>query len=169
MRVRSKEHLLETINDTWRDLWSLIDEIDASQCELRTQNDGVESWSVKDIIAHLHGWHLLLLKWTKAKPDVEIEMPAEGFKWNQTAELNQLILEKWKGVAFRSVCRRLKLSHNRVVQFVSGLSETQLLNAGSFSWTKRLPISSYIAPNTTSHYKWAIKKIKRLQKKLSEI
>lgn len=163
MRVQSKQCLMESIDETWRSLWTPVDATDGSHLELRICIDGVESDSVKDILAHLHGWLLLLLNWTKSKPGSVIELPAKGFKWNQTRELNRFIFSAWRDVEIRSVCRRLKLSHNRVVEFVSRLSESELLDPGHFSWTKKNPIVIYIAPNTASHYRWATKKIKHLQ------
>lgn len=168
MRVESKQQLIDSIDETWLKLWESVDAIGLPNRDLRIQFDSVDASSVKDILAHLHGWHRLLLKWIGTEPDREIELPAKGFKWNETPELNQKIFEDWKDVEFSSVSRRLRLSHNRVLKFVKNLSETQLLTAGQFAWTKKHAISSYIAPNTTSHYKWAAKKIKRLQKQFAE-
>lgn len=168
MRVESKQHLIDSIDETWLLLWKAVDAIDLSNRDLRLHVDGTDVWSVKDNLSHLHGWHKLLINWIRTDPGLEIELPAKGFKWNETPELNQKIFEDWKDLEFPSVSRRLRFSHSRVRKFVTELSETQLLAAGHFAWTKKHAISSYIAPNTTSHYKWAAKKIKRLQKQFAE-
>lgn len=168
MRVESKQHFIDSIDETWLTLWKTVENIDLSNRDLRPQVDGIDTWSVKDILSHLYGWHKLLIQWIATEPELEIELPAKGYKWNQTPELNQKIFEDWKDTQFRSISRRIRLSHNRVRKYVDELSETELLSAGHFAWTKKHAISSYIAPNTTSHYKWAVKKIKRLQKLIAE-
>jgi len=40
------------------------------------------------------------------------------------------------------------------------------LESGHFSWTGKLPLMSYVAPNTVSHYRWAGKKLLAITKRL---
>ena len=88
-------------------------------------------------------------------------MPAPGFKWNQTRQLNQQLHDRHANDPIQSVRRKLKLSHGRAIKLVAGLSDSEFLNAGHFEWTGGHALASYVAPNTFSHYRWAAKKIRK--------
>ena len=89
-------------------------------------------------------------------------MPAPGFKWNQTIALNKKLDEQYTDLDIKQVKRRLKLSHGRVMKLVDRLTDHQFHAPGQFAWTGKNAFSSYVVPNTFSHYRWAIKKLKRL-------
>ena len=53
--------------------------------------------NTRDILGHLYEWHLLFFNWYQIgmagdKP----EMPAKGYTWKTTSELNRSILDKHK-------------------------------------------------------------------------
>jgi hypothetical protein len=48
-----------------------------------------------------------------------------------------------------------------VLELVRGLREKELLETGHFAWTRKLPLASFIAPNTCSHYAVARKILTR--------
>ena len=62
-----------------------------------------EPWSVKDILAHLDAWHGMWLRWehfgVRGEPT---PMPAEGFTWAQTPDLNARIHADTAGDPSRS-------------------------------------------------------------------
>ena len=39
-------------------------------------------------------------------------------------------------------------------------SESELFTSGAFSWCPKSPLASFFAANTSSHYAWALKKLK---------
>jgi hypothetical protein len=55
----------------------------------------------------------------------------------------------------------------RILQIVESLSTKQLLEPGQFEWTGKHPLTTYIGPNTASHYRFALKVIKRWLKSTS--
>ena len=79
-----------------------------------------------------------------------------------TRELNLEIFEKHRDEALKSIVRKVKLSHSRIAKFVASLEEEEFSQPNQFLWTGKLPLASYIAPNTVSHYRWAQKKIRLL-------
>ncbi len=53
----------------------------------------VGEWSVKDVLAHLVEWEQMALGWYRAGLRGETpDLPAPGYKWNQTPQLNQISL-----------------------------------------------------------------------------
>ncbi len=168
MRIESKSHLLDSIHESWNELLHLVNQLNPLEKETRTQlPKSMRAESAKDVLAHLHGWHKLFFQWCNTPESKVAQLPAPGFKWNETPKLNQEIFDHWKDTEFKSICIRLKRSHNKIVGFTESLIEKALMSPGVFPWTGRLTLAKYIAPNTTSHYRWAIKKIKRLRTKLA--
>ena len=154
MRFSSKSQFVSETEKQWQLLWELVNGCGTSKKSQR---------QLKQILAHLHAWHRLLLTWISSGRDETPDLPAPGFNWRQTHELNRKLDAEFDPVEMASVRRRLKLSHGRVMKMVARLSDGQFLESGHFCWTGKNAIASYIAPNTVSHYRWAIKKIKKLR------
>ena len=153
MRFSSKAEIISETEKQWEALWLLADQCGQGQ---KTQRQ------LKQILAHLYAWHRLFLTWYASGPDGQPALPAPGFNWRQTPDLNRKLDLEMESIGMESIRRRLKRSHGRVMKTVHGLTEKQLMEPGHFDWTGKNPIASYIVPNTASHYRWAIKKIKKL-------
>jgi hypothetical protein len=121
-----------------------------------------EGWTIKDLFAHLTEWEQMFLGWHReglagTKPD----MPAPGYKWNETAKLNHEIWAKHKDVSYRTVRTRFDRSYAQMRELVDGLTEPELLEPGRFAWTGKHPLTTYLGANTASHYSAASKILKR--------
>ncbi len=119
----------------------------------------------KDVLAHLYEWHCMLLRWYKDGQTSQPDIPAKGYNWRMTPDLNLAIYEKHREEPLRTIVRKVKLSHSRVMKLVETLSEEEFVEPNQFLWTGKLPLCSFVAPNTVSHYRWAQKKIRELSKK----
>lgn len=160
MKYASKQELLRDCETEWNKLMDLVATLDDRSMNKRL-GSGSSARSIKDHFAHLYCWHRLLLAWTVIEtPD----LPLKGFKWSQTRELNQQLFEEFKNVEVRSMVRRLKRTHGKVMKLTRSMSQRQLFESGQFEWTGKHGLVSYIAPNTASHYRWAQKKIKKMIK-----
>lgn len=157
MKFAMKHDYLDATDVAWRKLWELVDDLSPSQMTKRISIKNGPARSAKDALAH----HLMLLDWYREGLSGEPHLPAQGYNWSQTRDLNASLHDEYADVQLASIRRRLKLSHGRVVKLVETLAETELLSAGHFAWTGKLPLMSYIAPNTVSHYRWATRKIKQ--------
>lgn len=167
MRIESKKHLLKAIDENWQALLAAVAKFSTNHYETRIRlPHSVRDESVKDILAHLLGWHHLFLEWYKTGEEGAPELPAPGFKWNQTPQLNQQIFDRWQDTSFVSVKRRLTYSHKKILAIAQSMSEQQLMSPGIFLWTGKLTLAKYLAPNTASHYKWAATKIAKISKAL---
>ena len=152
MKFSSKSEFASATEEQWQLLWD--------QVEIAWQSPKNHR-PLKQILSHLYGWHRLLEDWFRIGKTGTPDLPATGFKWNQTVALNKKLDDQHKDLGLASVRRRLKLSHGRIMKLVESLSEQQFNSPGQFAWTNKNALSSYIVPNTFSHYRWAIKKIKR--------
>ncbi len=166
MKFRTKSEFEQVCEIEWQSLWKLIGELDDQTIVRREKSGGNSSSStgrsIKDRLAHLHCWHRLLLAWEKtASRGLVPDLPAKGYNWGQTRPLNQELFVEFRDVPLATVKRKLKLLHSRVMKWIATLSESEFQEPQQFEWTGKNPISSYVVPNTVSHYRWAQKKIKK--------
>jgi len=160
MKFTSKKELVERIDRERRALEDLLASIPMSRYgEAGVWGDG---WSIKDLIAHITEWEQMFLLWFRAGEDGLVpEMPAPGFKWNETPALNQAIWRKHRRRALKRVLAEFAASHQEIRTVVVGLPQAQLLSPGRLAWTGKNSLSTYLAPNTCSHYRAAIRILKR--------
>ena len=89
------------------------------------------------------------------------KMPAPGYKWSELPRLNHAIWAKHRTRSMAAVQADFDAGYRQILQLVEALSPGQLLESGHFEWTGKHPLSTYLGPNTASHYRFAIKVIKR--------
>ena len=164
MKYSSKAEYLDDTEAEWTRLWQGVESIAASRLEIVVPTKGPTAWSPRDVVAHLYEWQMLVLGWLKTGRDGAPDLPATGYNWRQTRELNAEFFAKHLKTPFPSIRRRLKLSHGRIEKFVTKLSNSEFIESGHFVWTGKSAVASYIAPNTVSHYRWAQKKIREIAK-----
>ena len=160
MKFASKRELVDSITGEHRVLVELLDAIvPARFAEPGVWGDG---WSLDDLLSHLTAWEQLFLGWFRAGLEGEDpDLPAPGYKWNQTPALNREIWRRHRGKDHRRVRADFEASYEEIVDLVGRLSEAELLDRGRFAWTGRHPLATYLAPNTCSHYRTAAKIVKR--------
>lgn len=167
MRYESKQALMDDIRTEHDSLCALLVEIP----EVRRKEPGVwgDGWTVTDLVAHLAEWQQMFLGWYELGLAGSIpEMPARGYKWNQTPKLNRAIWEKHRSQSWAAAMAALDSGYRRIVHMVEVLSPEELLRPGHFSWTGEHPLTTYLGPNTASHYRFAIKVIHRWLKRVPQ-
>jgi hypothetical protein len=99
-RPTSKSELMPAAEQGFDRLWETVGAVSPSD---RETPGACESWSVKDILAHLDAWHGMWLRWEQSGVRGEpTPMPAEGFTWAQTPDLNARIHADTAGDPSRS-------------------------------------------------------------------
>ena len=158
-RPASKLDLLAAIEKEQGALEMLLETLTPEQM---TEPGIVGEWSVKDVLAHLIEWEQMCLGWHAAGLRGETpELPAPGFKWNQTPQLNQHIYEKHRERPLDEVLEQFQASHREILEVIQGLSNEKLFTTGHFAWTKKNTLGTYMVSATSSHYLWARKEIRK--------
>jgi hypothetical protein len=120
-------------------------------------------WSVKDYVAHLYEWQQMFFNWYQAGLCGEIPcVPAQGYKWSQLPALNQSIYEKYRDYPLSDVLSMFRESHCKTIQLIERLSENDLTTRALYNWMNQNALIAYLAANTSSHYHWAIKEIRKM-------
>jgi hypothetical protein len=119
----------------------------------------------RDVIMHLYEWHAMLERWYREGMDGDIPlMPAPGFKWSTIKLLNKQIWENYQDETLNQAIKKLKLSHERVMNLIKLHTNEEIMTKKYFKWTKTSNLYSYFAANTADHYMWAIKKCEIIAK-----
>ena len=123
---------------------------------------GTMNRNVRDVLAHLHHWHLLMLNWYEVGMAGEKPaMPAKGYTWKTTAKLNRSIREQYLELSTREVNKRLLNSHHEVHQLIDLHTDEDLFKKKKYHWTGSTSLGAYLISATSSHYNWAIKLIRK--------
>jgi len=158
-RPTNKQDLLTEIEKERGALEAFLETLTPKQM---TEPGIVGEWSVKDVLAHLIEWEQMCLGWYKAGLHGEIPpLPAPGFKWNQTPQLNQQIYEKHRDRPLDEALEQFHASHREILEVIQGLSNETLFTTGHYAWTKKNTLGAYMVSATSSHYLWARKEIRK--------
>lgn len=159
-RPKSKTELLELSNSKHRELMNFIAGMNAQQLE-KGFPEGTLNRSVGDVLAHLHHWHMMFLEWYREgmagrKP----AMPAQGFSWKDTPELNKWIRDQYQAMPLGEIKVLFQDSFERVQAVITKHSDQELFEKKKYNWTGSTSLGSYLVSATSSHYDWGLKLIK---------
>ncbi len=160
MRFGSKQEFVDRVAAERRAFVELVSSVARS----RYRETGVwgDGWTISDLLAHLTEWEQMFLGWYRVgRNGGQPSMPAPGFKWNETPRLNQAIVKKHNRKPISRVVDEFEASYHEIFSLIQQLSEEELLVPGHFAWTGKYPLTTYLAPNTCSHYRFAFKVLKR--------
>lgn len=123
--------------------------------------------NIRDILSHLHHWHLLILNWYKVgmsgeKPDI----PTKGYTFRTVPALNQKIWENYQSTKYYEILKMIKKSFLEVQKLINQHTNDELFENRKYKWTGTTSLASYLISNTSSHYDWAITKLKKYEKAL---
>jgi hypothetical protein len=164
MRYTSKREFVESVEKEHQTFVELTRSVPRS----RYREAGVwgDGWTVRDLLAHLTEWEQMFLGWHQVgREGGHPILPARGFKWNETPRLNQAIWGKHRMKSASKVIDEFETSYQEIFLLIRGLSQEELLTPGHFAWTGKYPLTTYLAPNTCSHYRFATKILKRWLKR----
>lgn len=161
-RPKTKAELLSASSDRFARLNLAIDSLSPTQIKAPFPFEHRDK-NVRDVLAHLHAWHEMMLEWYKtgmagSKP----EMPAKGYTWRTTPELNAVIWEKYQRTSLQSVRKKLDASHEALMELIHQHTNDELFTKCFYAWTGTTSLGSYLVSATSSHYDWALKILKRV-------
>jgi len=173
-RPTTKTDLIEASETNFEKLWKLMDSM--SDEELNTDFDFSRDlkkkeahWSrdknLRDVLIHLFEWHQLLIKWIKSNSEGK-KMPflPDPYTWKTYGEMNFEFWKKHQNTPLKESKEILKKSHQTVLSLLSDFSDQELFTKKYFDWTGTTTLGSYCVSTLSSHYDWAIKKLRAHRK-----
>lgn len=162
-RPQTRSALLDLSRHNFDMLLNCIESMEVEE-QQKEFPPGTMNRNIRDVLMHLHHWHILLLGWYQTgmageKPD----MPAKGYTWQETPKLNKGIWEKYRHTSLEEAKAVLKESFLQVREIIEGHTEEELFEKKRFRWTGTTSLGAYLVSATSSHYDWALKLIKKMK------
>jgi hypothetical protein len=169
-RPTTKNALLDAASTQFDKMWELIDSLpaEAQEADFNFADDPKKKeahWkrdrNLRDILVHLYEWHQLLLAWIRANQNADPKafLP-EPYTWKTYGEMNIQFWRKHQSTTLADSKNMLTDSHREVMDLIGQFSDQELFEKKHFNWTGTTSLGSYCISTTSSHYDWAIKKIK---------
>ncbi len=169
-RATTKPDLIKAANEQFEKLWKLIDSMTEDEQTAAFNfgdnfNKKEAHWkrdkTLRDVLIHLYEWHQLLLNWTKANQKGEKKpfLP-EPYNWKTYGQMNVEFWEKHQSTPYEDSRKMLYDSHKKVMTMIEEFTDKELFDNKYFDWTGNSTLGAYCVSATSSHYDWAMKKMK---------
>ncbi|MGE7860962.1 ClbS/DfsB family four-helix bundle protein [Bacillus mobilis] len=169
MTRNEKEILLLNSDKNFNSLLEIIESVPSRKRGISIENQERDK-SFRDVLMHLYEWHAMLERWYREGMNGDNPfIPAPGYKWRTIGLLNMRIWENYQNVTLNQAIKKLKLSHERVMELIKSHTNEQIMTKKQYKWTKTSNLYSYFAANTSNHYSWAIKKCEIIAKSIKEV
>ena len=121
--------------------------------------------NLRDILIHLYEWHKLILNWvcSNQKGEAKSFIP-EPYNWRTYGDMNVEFWKKHQNTSLEEATNALQKSHKDVLKLAENFTNEELFSKKVYKWVGGSTLGSYFVSATSSHYDWAIKKIKAHQK-----
>ena len=159
-RATTKAELTGSANAQYEKLLKLIDSMsDNEQAAAFLFED--RDKNLRDVLIHLYEWHKLLIEWLDSNLNGgDKPFLPEPYNRKTYPQMNVGFWEKHQATPYADSSEMLRGSHKKVMALIGTLSDEELFVKKHFSWTGTTNVGSYCISATSSHYDWAMKKIK---------
>ena len=159
-RPTTKTTLIAAANEQFGKLWKMIDSMTEKQQNGNFSFEDRDK-NLRDVLIHLYEWHQLLLSWINAnrKGEQKPFLP-EPYNWKTYPDMNVGFWKKHQQTPLNDSKKILNESHKNVMALIETFSNDELFLKKHFQWTGTTNFGSYCISATSSHYDWAMKKLK---------
>ena len=173
-RPRNKEDLLTAAEENFEKLNILIDSLsekeletpfDFSADEKKKEAHGKTDTKVRDVLVHLYEWHQLMIRFVDDNTGGKnVQFLPKIYTWRTIASMNQVFWEKHQETSLEDAREMLADSHAKVMERIKRFTNEELFLSKVFPAVGGSTLGSYFVSSTSSHYDWAMKKIKAHRK-----
>ncbi|BAQ23910.1 ClbS/DfsB family four-helix bundle protein [Streptococcus troglodytae] len=177
-RPTTKTDLLNAAKGDYQALNTLISSL--SEQELTTVFDFSEDekkkeahWkrdkNLRDVLIHLYEWQMLLLNWIASNQKGEkASFLPKPYNWRNYGQMNVEFWKKHQKTSLEEAKILLENSQEKRLALAQQFSNEDLFTKGVFDWVGGTTLGAYFVSATSSHYDWAIKKLKAHQRKCQQ-
>ncbi|MDL2265438.1 ClbS/DfsB family four-helix bundle protein [Parabacteroides sp. OttesenSCG-928-G07] len=160
-RPTTKQDLIVAANNQFERLWKQIDSMPKEK-QQETFSFEDRDKNLRDVLIHLYEWHQLLLNWIPANlTGNTVSFLPEPYNWKTYPKMNVEFWGKHQTTPLEDAIALLKKSHADIMKLIEPFTDEELFTKKHFSWTGTTNLGSYCISATSSHYDWAMKKLKR--------
>lgn len=159
-RPKTKEELIIAGSENFKKLFDLINSMSEEE-QNRPFSFEDRDKNIRDVLVHLYEWHQLLIKWIKSNQAGEkASFLPKPYNWKTYPDMNMKLWEKHQQTPYVEAISMLERSHADSMKLIEAFSNEELFTKKYFSWTGTTSLGSYCVSGTSSHYDWALKKVK---------
>ena len=173
-RPQTKEDLMIAAKENFEKLNTLISKMsdkelttpfDFSKDEKKKEAHWKRDKNLRDVLIHLYEWHQLILNWVESnqKGEEKTFLP-EPYNWRTYGDMNVEFWKKHQKTSLEDATKALQKSHKDVLKLAENFTNEELFSKKVYKWVGGSTLGSYFVSATSSHYDWAIKKLKSHQK-----
>lgn len=160
-RPTSKESLLTLSQENYGKLIHTINLMAPQQQEQAFAFEDRDK-NIRDVLIHLHEWHNMMANWyAEGMAGQKPAIPAPGYTFRTTPALNLKIWEACQQTPLSEAKVLLQQSHQQMTSLIQAHSDEELFTKKFYTWTNTSSLGSYLVSATSSHYDWALKKVKK--------
>lgn len=169
-RPKNKEDLVEAATENFSKLWLLIEsmpeeilntDFDFTSDPKKKEAHWGRDKNLRDILIHLYEWHQLLLNWiSNNMTGNHSDFLPKPYSWKTYGDMNMEFWKKHQKTPLEDAEKMLKQSHEKALELVQTFSDEALFTKQYFAWTGTTSLGSYCVSSLSSHYDWAIKKLR---------
>ena len=161
-RPSTKDDLLLAANQQYKKLLSMIESMPNELQEMEFEFEDRDR-NLRDVLAHLYEWHIMVHTWytVGTVKGLMPQVPGAGYTWRTLPDLNREIWKKYQDVLLDDIKCKFNNSHWMVVKLIETHNNEELFSKDIYKWTKSSTLGAYFVGSTSSHYEWAMKKIKK--------
>ena len=138
---------------------------DFSKDEKKKEAHWKRDKNLRDLLVHLYEWHQLLLNWVSSNMrDEDRPFLLSPYNWKTYGEMNVEFWKKHQNTSLEDAEKMYSRSHEEVMKLAETFSDNELFTKAIFPWVGGSTLGSYFVSATSSHYDWAIKKLKAHRK-----
>jgi hypothetical protein len=161
---KDKDELLKAIVDNYNKLTTELSNIPIDLTNKKELNGHSKNnlMSIHNLVAYLHGWGQLVLKWNEKKSKgIEVDFPESGYKWNELGRLAQKFYKDYENDDYKTLNDKLNKTVNEILKLIENKSNKELYE---ISWYEKWTLGKMIQLNTSSPYKNAKDRIRKWKK-----
>ena len=173
-RPRTKEDLLFAAKENYEKLNKRMSKMseeelntsfDFSKDEKKKEAHWKRDKNLRDVLIHLYEWHQLMLNWVCSNQHGEAKLfIPEPYNWKTYGEMNVVFWKKHQNTSLEDAIEMFHKSHKEVLALAETFTNEELFSKDVYKWVGGSVLGSYFVSVTSSHYDWAMKKIKAHQK-----
>lgn len=159
-RPTNKQDLITAANSQFDKLWKLIDSMPEEK-RLGTFSFEDRDKNLRDVLIHLYEWHQLFLNWVCSnRAGKSANFLPDPYNWKSYPKMNVEFWKQHQVTPYEKAVTQLKESHAEVMKNIESFTDEELFTKKYFPWTGTTHLGSYAISATSSHYDWAMKKLK---------